>query len=260
MIENIDTIDLSVDYFVNRKCTPQWHLPESRIDFHNLMYLYEGKCDFYIDGKLYPLAKGDVVYAPYGIRRKANTFEDNLMQCYAVTFQVTNRSLMHTFLPVYIKAGIDDELILLFKQMNHAWLFKGDGYQLKCRALLMLVLYRLLQLNKNIVANVAEDIRINKVKQYISEHMTENIPIVRLSEVAGLNQVYFGCLFHKYAGCTVKDYINRLRIAKACELLDTGDCSVKETAFQCGFDDIYYFSKVFKKIAGVPPSRYGKIN
>lgn len=254
----IDTLDFNIDYFVNRKCTTEWNLPESVIDYHNLMFLYEGKCDFYMDGKLYQLEKGDVIYAHEGIIRKANTFEDNLMQCYAFSFHLKNVPYGLAILPPYIKAGMDNELLLTFSRLCQTWLENDIGTLLKCRALFMLIVCKLLVMSKNIDRSVKDEVRINRVKQFIYEHLTEEISVAQLAKIVGLNPVYFGSLFQKHAGYSAKEYINRLRIQKSCDLLRTGDCSVKEAAYQCGFDDIYYFSKTFKKINGIPPSSYSR--
>ncbi|MNG23858.1 HTH-type transcriptional activator RhaS [compost metagenome] len=56
-------------------------------------------------------------------------------------------------------------------------------------------------------------------------------------------------------GASVKEYINRMKINNAENILLSGEFSVKEAAYKCGFEDIYYFSKLFKKIKGFPPSR-----
>jgi AraC-like DNA-binding protein len=50
-------------------------------------------------------------------------------------------------------------------------------------------------------------------------------------------------------------YINRMKINDAENILLSGEFTVHEAAYKCGFEDIYYFSKLFKKIKGFPPSR-----
>ncbi|RME70993.1 MAG: AraC family transcriptional regulator, partial [Verrucomicrobia bacterium] len=52
------------------------------------------------------------------------------------------------------------------------------------------------------------------------------------------------------------DYFNRLKVQRACELLATTTLSIAEIAEQLGFDDPYYFSRLFRKIMGMAPRVY----
>src|SRR5690348_11673674 len=90
MDEIIKDLNLSISYFVDRKCTPEWKLNDSVIGCHNLMYLYEGSCTYYVDGLRYNLKKGDVIYMPQGVMRKAYTYKEDLMHCFALNFSIEN--------------------------------------------------------------------------------------------------------------------------------------------------------------------------
>lgn len=72
-----------------------------------------------------------------------------------------------------------------------------------------------------------------------------------------LSKDYVRRIFKQKTGCTPNVYLNRLRIEKAKELLDgTGEYNVKQTAAACGFNDQYYFSRMFKKQTGISPARW----
>jgi YesN/AraC family two-component response regulator len=73
-----------------------------------------------------------------------------------------------------------------------------------------------------------------------------------------LNPVYFGAYFKKKTGYTVNQYINNVRVNIAKKILLSGEYTVGEVANRCGFQDMFYFSKVFKQIEGVPPSHFVK--
>lgn len=64
--------------------------------------------------------------------------------------------------------------------------------------------------------------------------------------------------FKKLTGQTIFAYLNKLRIEKAKQLLSTGFYTVTDVASRTGFHDVYYFSKVFKKLTGMSPGKYNQ--
>jgi len=96
--------------------------------------------------------------------------------------------------------------------------------------------------------------RISIVKEYILDNYNKDIQVQELAALLNLNPVYFGSYFKKKTGYTVRQYINKVRIEAAKKLLFSGRYSVGEVAYKCGFKDMFYFSRVFKQIEGVPPS------
>jgi AraC family L-rhamnose operon regulatory protein RhaS len=68
--------------------------------------------------------------------------------------------------------------------------------------------------------------------------------VEELAAIAGLTTAYFGTLFKKYMGASVKEYINRMKINNAENILLSGEFTVQEAAYKCGFEDIYYFSGI----------------
>ncbi len=94
--------------------------------------------------------------------------------------------------------------------------------------------------------------------QYVTENYCGKLS---LSELAGqyyLNLSYCSELFKKVTGYTFSDYITRLRMEKAVALLSSQKYSVREAAYLTGYNDAFYFSKVFKKYHGVSPSHFLK--
>ena len=79
-----------------------------------------------------------------------------------------------------------------------------------------------------------------------------------LEDKYGCNFDYINRIFKKTTGKTIFVYLNELRIAQAKQLLSNGIYSISEVADKTGFHDVYYFSKVFKKYAGMNPGAYLK--
>ena len=89
--------------------------------------------------------------------------------------------------------------------------------------------------------------------RYVRNHFAEEIDIAALSAKYGFTPNYFRSVFKKIAGITPFEYLQRLRLARAQELLQERRFSVQQVAFQVGFNDPFYFSKAFKKRTGTTP-------
>ena len=243
-------------YFVNRRCSQTWNIINATIDFHDLTYVYSGNATYIVNGVEYHLESGDFIYIPRDNNREAYTCAEAPMQCFAVNFNLYSLDNEPARLPfdIKFKVGAYSELINLYEDLNYSWLKKEPNYQMKSRATFLLILYKLINhINCKKPINSA-DPRITKVNKYILENYHNKIEIGHLAELSGLNPVYLGALFKKTNYCTIKEYINRIRINNAENLLSTGGYTVGEAAEHCGFNDIFYFSKVYKKSKGFSPS------
>lgn len=100
------------------------------------------------------------------------------------------------------------------------------------------------------------DSRFNDVTEYIGAHFNERISTASLSEIFGYDEAYFCRRFKKAAGISAMKYIQVLRMKKALEILKKEDIGISETACRCGFSDIHYFTRCFKKHFGITPSEF----
>jgi transcriptional regulator GlxA family with amidase domain len=100
---------------------------------------------------------------------------------------------------------------------------------------------------------------VRKIEQsiaYMLRHLDEPLQVTTLAARASISPSHFFALFKRRVGCAPIDYFIRLRMQHACRLLDETSLNVKEVAAALGYDDQFYFSRVFKAINNVPPSRY----
>ena len=91
---------------------------------------------------------------------------------------------------------------------------------------------------------------------YIETNFTQEITLEELSRMANLSPRYFLRIFQDTYHTTPKAYITQLRIARARTLLTHSGKSITEIAFDCGYSDSNYFSRVFKKNCNTTPRRF----
>ncbi|WP_026674496.1 helix-turn-helix domain-containing protein [Alkalihalobacterium bogoriense] len=116
---------------------------------------------------------------------------------------------------------------------------------------------RFAELEKSDETRLFDNIRI--VKRWVSENIANNITIEKVANEVYMNPTYFCEYFKQQTGETVLDYVTKVRMAKARELLLTTNLKVYEISNEVGYSDSKYFSKLFKKYYGEIPSKY-KVN
>lgn len=94
------------------------------------------------------------------------------------------------------------------------------------------------------------------VMKYINENYHKNISTTIIAKELNLNANYISQLFKKETGDTYSNYLANLRIEKAKELLVETELSLSEICEKIGYNDYFYFLKIFKKQVGVSPSNY----
>jgi AraC-like DNA-binding protein len=131
---------------------------------------------------------------------------------------------------------------------------------LETNAFLRLLLTPFLIQNSTVtVFNTMEGFKKFQVAlEYIQENLASPISLDELANLANLNPTYFSDLFHQLMGLSPIQYVNRRKIEQAQILLLTTDKPLKEIARRIGFDDEFYFSRLFKKNTGIAPASYRK--
>ncbi|MEE0776773.1 MAG: PocR ligand-binding domain-containing protein [Bacillota bacterium] len=121
---------------------------------------------------------------------------------------------------------------------------------------------------KNVVGIFSEEVKKSKgsdnlqavyaAGEYIQEHFREKMSINSIAEVVHLSPSYLSHIFSQTFGYTITDYITYIRLENAKSILGKSGTSISEAALDSGFEDISYFSRVFKKVEGISPREYKK--
>jgi AraC family transcriptional regulator of arabinose operon len=100
------------------------------------------------------------------------------------------------------------------------------------------------------------DVHVSRILEYLNAISDREFDSKQLSDYMNLNYSYISSFFTKQTGQTIIEAHTRLRINKALHLMRTTSLNVSEISEQLGFHNPFYFTRVFKKIMGEPPSSY----
>jgi YesN/AraC family two-component response regulator len=99
---------------------------------------------------------------------------------------------------------------------------------------------------------------IEKSVEYIKKHFREKLTLEMVAAKAFMNPKYFSHVFKKEMGVSFSNYVNDLRIERACRLLETTNYPAYRISMECGFSDPSYFSRVFHQKMNMTPQNYRK--
>ena len=103
---------------------------------------------------------------------------------------------------------------------------------------------------------------MERAMDYIRKHYDNaDLNVNMLADILGISAAYFGKLFKEFAGCSMVEYLKKVRMEKAYQtLLSSPEKSVAQVAKESGFGNPTYFATLFKKQYGVSPSKLKEAN
>ena len=138
-----------------------------------------------------------------------------------------------------------------------------DGYQLNAVSriyeLFSVISCEQLFSDNSAYSNFLKDKNLIKLKraiEYMRENYKQQISLEELSEAVDISPKYFCVIFKAMTGMTAFEYLNAYRIEKAAKALISTDMGITDIAYNCGFNDLSYFIKTFKKYKNVTPKMF----
>lgn len=251
-------------------------------------YVYDYEIEFFlysegamiIEGKEYPVHKGDIVF------RKPGQYVQGVMPyiCYLICFDLMGNTdkdpntyelyQKQEFQDYYLNSVIDsippvfhspfsDKYHQIFDLMLKENLNRDEGSEILLKTYLLQILYQLYMdvktpfLDNDIQATPYYSV-VKKSIGYIKENLQNKIVLKHIAGQVGLSPNYFHKVFSAAMNITPAEYITKLRLDKAKEQLVKTNLCISEVALQCGFENIPYFSYVFKKQLNISPGEFRK--
>lgn len=223
------------------------------------LYISDCPGTAYINGTAYKLEKGLIICGKPGQYRHSRLH----FKCCYLHLKVESSELyelLNGLADTLLITDYDELVALFYKMATHG--DDGIADSLFLHSCADRILYTLIKLSKNRAPHMtvaSTHIQaLSDVKKYINNNYSEKLSLNILSEKAVLSPVYFHKLFTEYYGITPSDYILKIRISAAKQLLITKDDSLAKIAADCGFSSQSYFNYSFKKQTGLSPLKYRK--
>ncbi len=157
--------------------------------------------------------------------------------------------------PVYY-IGLHDVMVKLYTTIFERVEKQRPHYQYRISANIIMLMAEIISYDRKQEHGSQSDSMVEKVKFIFQENLYGNIELEEVARRLHLSSSYLGEVFKSYTGLTPYQYYLHLKVNKAKELLERGELNIKEIAHKLSCEDQYYFSRLFKKKTGVPPSQW----
>ncbi len=259
------------------------HTSEHFHDFLEIVYIVNGTATHIVNGQKYRAHIGDLYLLDFSDKHHFVDKDDDFMiiTC-AFTPDAVDDSLVeshnahdvlqfllfHPFAdnenPFYFYINIlkdGDDIIKLLEDMTDEYVRKKAGYQAVLKGYLLVLLSKVFRLaiEKGIKKTGAYQKEIvDTAIEYLKVNYLNPLSIDEVAKKVLLSPSYFSAVFKNYTGTSITDYIQRLRITRACYLLTTTSKTVDEVMGEVGYSDSKFFYKIFKRYTSLTPGMYKK--
>lgn len=233
-----------------KECIPNLHLNVE------LLYFVEGSGCVVCDGNAFTVQPGDMVVINSYVVHRVTTPDMVKYYCLIVDNDFCTANLMDLSGLRFAPLIRNDTARQLYRQVVHEYdstdAFRSAAIQCAVRQL-VLFLCRNYSMPKPAGGKQDEALKsVWTAVEYMKQHLGQKLTVERIAASAGFSKFYFLRLFKDRTGYTVTHYLNLLRCDRAKQLLLSGS-TVKEAASQCGFENLSYFTKVYKNYTGLLP-------
>lgn len=265
------TFDFPIELYYVDKTHPRYEMPFHWHMEHELILVLHGSLQLSINGYPHTLHEGDCILIADGSIH-GGTPHDCIYEC--VVFD------LERFLPVASKCGqrlaelrtggvrlegffpANSTAATFVSKLFESMETETSGYEFTTTGLLWLLLgeifaHRLYHNSSNETLRQARRTEaVKKVLRRIRTDYAEPISLDSLAKEADLDPKYLCRIFRQITGRTPIDYLNYYRVECAAELLCLCEDSITDIALRCGFGDVSYFSRVFRRLKNEAPGEY----
>lgn len=222
-----------------------------------IQFISDGFCDYYFSGKnIISAQKSDIVFYPKRKLVKARIKSN--YQSYVIKFEAQNGFIDS---PVIFSPKNSKENLLLFKDAAHLFNQKKSGYMLMIKSVFLKILSEINCKNEKANYHFSKN---NKIA-YLTKHIEENLinyqlSVEKIAKEMNVSSTHLRKIIIEETGMSPLKYIKSIKMDYAKKLLIEKDIPIAQITLECGFLDTSYFCKEFKKITGVSPLTFRKIN
>lgn len=268
-----DHFNPKILYILKQKYNTNSRLTYHAHDYVSIIYILSGSCTYTIQGKSYAVKKGDVIICNPGIFHGKNFTNTEEVSEFQVGFHnIHLEHLPKEYLiqedacPVIQLTTYEQDFYNVYSEIIVEQEKNEPGVHLSLKILIMKLIvillketYPYIKKEEHNYFNFESYDRttiVNTLLTYFNENYMNKISLDKISKNMYLSPVYISKIFKEETGETPINYLIKIRLEKAKELLEEDRLSIKEVAQNIGYNDAYYFSRLFKKYYGCPPTQY----
>ncbi|GGB91677.1 MmsAB operon regulatory protein [Marinobacterium zhoushanense] len=242
------------------------HMERVEHDDYLLIYCLEGAGLLQVEGLKYSVHAGDLVLLPKGVSHSYRALKSRPWTIYWAHFHGDDADAFYAHLseprqsaPILLTPlGLQSRLASDFEALLE---LRESTYNLSaylCAANQLRQILTHIALLQPLARNrqKGDSLDLERVHSLMQAHVHEHLALDTLADSVNLSKYHFVKRYKELTGTTPINHFIQLKIERACHLLDTTSNSINEIAFAVGYEDAYYFSRIFKKIMGVSPSQY----
>ena len=233
--------------------------------FSELFYVTHGKGMFQVEERKFQIQKGDLILVNPNIAHTESSEKKEPLEY--IVLGVDHLKFLIYDAREYLlfhSSELDENLDFYFQTILKEAEEKKKEYENVCEHLLAALILQLTRRTKTPVEVVDSETNgsreCSRVKRYIDASFAEELTLEQLAEIACLNKYYLAHQFSKMYGIAPMSYLQQKRIFASQELLSSTDLTLGEIARQCGYSSQSYFTQCFRKMCGMSPGMYRKIN
>ncbi len=251
---------------------PEYEMPLHWHKEFEIVIVNYGKLNLYLNNVPYQMSQGDIAIIGCGTMHRGEP-EECIYECLVFDLNMLRHhkgdNVTPMILPVMngeiqINCLIHPDDGILYSTVSslvkvakqHRKYYEFSVYSLLYRIFGLFYEYELLTHNQTPKKGGHQTEVMTTLLDWIESHYSEQITLKQLSYISGLSEKYLCRLFREYTNRTPIDYINHLRIECAIHEILINHRTVTEAAFECGFNDLGYFSRTFKKHKGTSPKKF----
>jgi len=269
---HITDIELAPHY--NMGGVYHWH------ECLEISFVKSGTGRYFIEDRVYDMSPGDIIIIN-NIEPHYLEVDNNAMRQPVLVFDPAfiwgweGSSLDKQYLEPFFERGSDfrnkldpsnpytAEIRLNLEAILREYAQKDEAYQLMIKSRLLLILTYLIRYfrDKAKKSNPMKNKRQNLVKienaiDFISVNYKSELKLSTVAGIVHMSPQYFSTVFKKLTGSSFVEYVNRLRVNKAAEMLKDTDRKITGIAMECGFNNTATFNESFRKFTGKTPSQF----
>ncbi len=228
---------------------------------YQLIYITRGRGIFQSDAQTRVVVPGSILLVLPGVRHFYKPQLDVGWTEYWVGFKgpyadtLREQGLLSPEKPLHA-VGLHNRILSIYSQIFELVRSQQPLYQARAASLVVTLIAEILAPERTAAPHADSEQLLEKARSLMAEDLYGAVNLAAIAETLGISGAQLNSVFKSFTSMTPYQYYISVKIQKAKEMLENGGLSIREVASRLGFSDPYYFSRLFRRKVGLPPSRW----